>query len=118
MQTAHMHVDEIRPDRITSTSVVAPYSVNWGPGNVAQMTARRFIRSVRAIGPALAGVPVSAVGAQPEEIAMRAQRIATALAEGMRVPPGTDPRVLRAAQLILKGEPFVIKSAGRAVRVV
>jgi hypothetical protein len=110
MQTMqHIHVaTSARPDRVIKTGVIQPYPIEAHPVRVARMTIKAFTQSVRPEG------AIVRSEMQPEEIAMHAKRIADAMAQGVRMPPSTDQRLLMAAQYILQGKPFVIKSAGRA----
>lgn len=50
---------------------------------------------------------------QPAEVAMMVNRIATAMAAGKTFRKTVDSRLIRAAQYMIEGKPFVIKSAGR-----
>jgi hypothetical protein len=80
-----------------------------GPERVAQATLETFKRMLMPdLQPAIRQEP------QPEAIARAAKRMADAMAAGMRPPTFTDRRLLRAAQMINQGQPFVIKSAGRS----
>jgi len=107
----HIHVLEIRPDAVTRSSVVSPYAARYGPDNVARMVLHDFTRAVRHVGPSVS------TDMAPEEVAMRAKRIADALRRGERMPVDTAPQLLQAARLIMEGRPFRIRSAGRAALV-
>jgi hypothetical protein len=105
----HYHVISAAPHVITGTGTVRPYPVMEGPPKVAHALLDAFKRAlIPALSPAVMQEP------QPEEIARMAKRYADAMAAGMRPPAGTDERLLRAAHMINQGQPFVIKSAGRA----
>jgi hypothetical protein len=111
----HVHVaTSARPDRVLATGVWNPYPVQSYPPEIALQTVAAFTRDVRDPGPEL-GAPGGRVEMQPEEVAMAAQRIAVAAASGKRFPRSLDPRLQQAANLILEGKAFVIRSAGRSV---
>lgn len=108
-----MHVMDIRPDVITRTGVIQPYSVREiPPMAVARNSVAAFETTGRRAGPA---VRYDDIG--PEEFAARAKRVANATAAGARMPKGTDPKLIQAARYIREGKPFAIKSAGRTARV-
>lgn len=99
----------IRPDVITRTGVVQPYSIiNATPNQVATRTATEVTNAFQ-----------GALGAdlQPEEFVRRAKLVATALAAGKRMPPGTDPKLLEAARCIIEGRPFQVNAQGRTAEV-
>jgi hypothetical protein len=114
----HVHVaTSARPDRVMATGVINPYPVNAYPPEVAVQTVERFTRDVRPAGPMLGDSRGGRRELQPEEFAMAAQRIAVAAASGKVFPRSLDPRLRQAANLIIEGKPFVIRSAGRAAYV-
>ena len=94
-----------------ATGVIQPYPLYSNPAAIVQKTIESFVGAVRPMGP----VVVSEMA--PEEIAMAAHRVATAVAQGVAIPRYTDQVVVRAAKMILEGKPFVIKSAGRAAMI-
>lgn len=96
----------IRPDVITRTGVVQPYGiVNATPNQVAT-------QSAAAVTSAFADADL-----QPEEFVRRAKLVASALASGKRMPPGTDPNLLAAARCIIEGRPFQVNAQGRTANV-
>lgn len=104
----HAHAAWLPQVAYTSGSIL-PYPAMSGPERVAQATLETFKRMLMPdLQPAIRQEP------QPEAIARAAKRMADAMAAGMRPPSFTDRRLLRAAQMINQGQPFVIKSAGRA----
>jgi hypothetical protein len=103
---------DIRPDVITRTGVIQPYSVrDIPPMDVARHSVQAFESTARPPGPRVSSE------IQPEEFAARAKRVATALAAGKRMPVGSDPKLMAAARLLMEGKPFTIKSAGRTAYV-
>jgi hypothetical protein len=100
-----------------ATGVWQPYPVRSYPPEIALQTINSFTRDVRPNAPGLAGAPGGRIEMQPEEVVMAAQRVAVAAASGKRFPRTLDPRLQEAANLILQGKPFVVRSAGRAVQV-
>jgi hypothetical protein len=106
----HVHAagSAARPDRVYATGVWQPYPVNADPATIARKTIQSFVGFVRPEGPSVSAEM------QPEEVGMAAQRIATAMAAGKRFPRSLDPRLAKAAHLILSGKSFIIRSAGRA----
>lgn len=111
----HVHVaTSARPDRVMATGVVNPYPVSSYPPEVALQTVESFTRDVRPNNATLEGAPGGRNLMQPEEIAMLAQRVAVASANGYKFPRSLDPRVAEAANYLLAGKSFVIRSAGRA----
>lgn len=100
-----------------ATGVWNPYPVQADPPEVAVQTIESFTRFVRPDNPGLSGAPGGRTEMQPEEVAMAAQRIAVAAASGKKFPRSLDPRLRQAANYILEGQPFVIRSAGRAALV-
>jgi hypothetical protein len=110
----HIHTaTSARPDRVLSTGVWQPYPLGANPIAVAQQTVHSFLRFVRPEGPQVAN-QMNGAAMQPEEIAMLAQRVATAAAQGVKFRRSLDSRIVKAANLILAGKSFVIRSAGRA----
>jgi len=105
----HYHVVSSAPHVVTGTGTIRPYPVMAGPPKVAHALLSAFRKALMpALSPAVRQEP------QPEEIARMAKRYADAMAAGMRPPAGTDERLLQAAHMINQGQPFMIKSAGRA----
>lgn len=105
----HFHVSDIRPDAIISTGVIQPFPIQrQDPDQVARATVKSFTQEFRPSG------PQTRPEMQPEEIAKTAERVATAMRAGRRMPAGTDARLMQAAKYIMEGKPFVIRSAGRA----
>ena len=129
-----------RPDRVIKTGVVQPFPLNLRPATTARQTIAEFVNpgvglqanlvgmgAQQQIRPSLAAkqtiasfvAPVRPLGPvvsnepQPEEIAMMAERIAAAMANGKTFRRTVDPRLIKAAQLLIEGKSFVIKSAGR-----
>ena len=100
-----------------ATGVWNPYPVRSYPPEVAVQTVESFTRDVRPSGPELGAAAGGRIEMQPEEFAMAAQRIAVAAASGKVFPRSLDPRLRQAANLIIAGKPFVIRSAGRAAYV-
>ena len=108
----HVHVaTSVRPDRVISTGVIQPYPVGVRPSLLALQVVRSFAHEGRP-----EPSPVTP-GMQPEEIATHARRVAAAMSAGTRLPPNTNRLLMTAAQMILAGRPFVIRSAGRAALV-
>jgi len=111
----HLHVaTSARPDRVMATGVVQPYPVASYPPEVALQTVESFTGDVRQGNGELGSAPGGRNLMQPEEIAMLAQRVAVAAANGYKFPRSIDPRVVQAANYLLEGKPFVIRAAGRA----
>lgn len=100
-----------------ATGVINPYPVASYPPEVAVQTIESFTRDVRPNNPELGAAPGGRVSLQPEEFALAAQRIAVAAAAGYKFPRSLDPRLRQAADYLLAGKPFVIRSAGRAALV-
>lgn len=100
-----------------ATGVWQPYPVASYPPEVAVQTIHAFTSDVRPDGPELGSAPGGRSEMQPEEVAMAAQRIAVAAASGKVFPRSLDPRLRQAANYIIEGRPFVIRSAGRAAYV-
>lgn len=108
----HVHMMDIRPDVIIKTGVIQPFAIREiPPAAVARAAIRAFSAVPRAPGPSVRAEM------QPEEFAARAKRVAVAMASGKRVGKGADPKLVKAARMIMEGKPFVIKSAGRVARV-
>lgn len=106
-----MHVMDIRPDVITRTGVIQPYSIaEIPPIAVARHSVAAFETVARGPGPQVRPEM------QPEEFAALAKVVAQAMAAGKRVK-GTSPRLIQAARMMMEGRPFSIKSAGRIARV-
>ena len=105
----HYHVVSSAPHVVTGTGTIRPYPVMHGPPKVAHALLDAFKKAlIPALNPAVRQEP------QPEDIARMAKCYADAMAAGMRPPAGTDEWLLRAAHMINQGQPFIIKSAGRA----
>lgn len=108
----HVHGMNIRPDVITRTGVIQPYSLQEIPPlAVARNAVRAFETVARSPGPQVR------TEMQPEEFAARARRIAEAMSAGKRVPRGTSSKLIHAARLIIDGKPFAVRSAGRVANV-
>jgi hypothetical protein len=105
----HVHTaTSARPDRVIATGVWQPYPLEANPIAVSRQTVHSFLRWIRPENAQVSGQM------QPEEVAMAAQRVATAAAQGTKFRRSLDPRIAKAANLILRGQSFVIRSAGRA----
>lgn len=111
----HIHVGLVRPDAIYRSGTIQPYPIQDGPAAVALATIQSF-NVVRASGPlvANAGFGEHRYEMAPEEIAMAANRLASAMAQGYMPEGLIDQKIVYAAKLIMSGQPFVIRSAGRA----
>lgn len=114
----HIHIADVRPDGVYRTGVIQPYPIQEGPDVVAAKTIESF-NIVRPGGPYVAqgtGFGQSASGYEmaPEEIAMAANRLAAAMAQGYMPQGLIDEKLVYAAKLIMSGQPFVVRSAGRA----
>src|SRR5689334_7938865 len=107
----HVHFANIRPDAVYKTSVVAPYPIQSGPLNIARKGIVAFTKWIRP-----RGIEVKSE-MTPEEVGIRAKRLADAMSAGIEPPVGTDMRLIEAARFIMEGKPFVIRSAGRAAMV-
>jgi hypothetical protein len=105
----HVHYENVRPDRVYKTSVIAPYPVNAGPARIAQGILRNFTRFIRGEGPQVQSQM------EPEEVARAAVRIATAKRAGKTFSGVLDPRLMAAADLINAGVPFTITVNGRSI---
>lgn len=121
----------VRPDRVIATGVIQPFPIRVeGPDANAAAVMQSF-NVVRPGAPTPTGfadcctdcveppvVPAVKVQGgyepQPEEVAMAANRLAHAMQQGLRPEGVVDPKLMYAARLIMAGQPFVIKSAGRA----
>jgi hypothetical protein len=109
LQATHVHTDSIRPDVITRSGTIQPFPFrSVGPVAVARAVTPGFVNSVGSPNPSVDSGPA------PEMIARTAEVVASAMARGIRPPPGLDPRILKSAEYIRQGKPFVIRSAGRA----
>lgn len=109
MSVMHVHVEDVRPDRVTKTGVIAPYPIEAGPANIAQRVIRNFTRFIRGEGPQVQS------DMEPEEVARAAVRIATAKRQGKTFSGVVDSRLMAAADLINAGVPFTITCNGRSV---
>lgn len=107
----HVHVEDIRPDRVYATGVIQPYPVGMDPAEIARKTIDGFVRFIRPAGPAVQAEM------QPEEVAAAAKRLADALRQGKVTRGYVDDRLRRAAQYIIEGRTFQIRAAGRMVLV-
>jgi hypothetical protein len=97
------------PQVAYAAGAILPYPAMVGPERVAQATLETYKRMLMPdLQPAIRQEP------QPEAVARAAKRMADAMAAGMRPPSFTDRRLLRAAEMINRGQPFIIRSAGRA----
>lgn len=108
----HIHIGTIRPDGVYRTGVIQPFPIDAGPAEVAAKTIQSF-NIVRSGAPAITGGFGDAEMA-PEEIAMAANRLAAAMAQGYMPEGVIDEKLVYAAKLIMSGTPFVVRSAGRA----
>jgi len=115
----HLHVGLVRPDAIIRTGVIQPFPIESGPGDVAAATIESFeamtpgmAKSTGFAGRGFAGRDGNDL--LPEEVAMMANRLATAMAQGYHTSGVIDRRLVEAANMIRAGQPFVIRSAGRA----
>lgn len=113
----HLHVGLVRPDAITRTGVIQPFPIEAGPSDVAAATIESFERLTPGMTVSSGFAGADGDDLLPEEVAMMANRLATAMAQGY-VPTGVvDHRLLQAASMIRNGQPFIIRSAGRAAMV-
>lgn len=113
----HLHVGLVRPDAITRTGVIQPFPIEQGPADVAAATIESFERLTPGMTVSSGFAGHDGDDLLPEEVAMMANRLATAMAQGY-VPEGIiDQRLLQAASMIRNGQPFIIRSAGRAALV-
>lgn len=112
----HFHISSVLPHEIYSTSAIRPYPAALGPADIAQKTAAEWWKLIMFPGQNSPG-PAVHQDLQPEEVAGLANRLADAMASGLEPPRWINRGLLQAAKKIMKGENFVIKSAGRAVEV-
>lgn len=115
VQQAHIHVDNVRPDVITRSGSIMPFPMQDGPDAVAEATIRSFYQTVMPDAPRPSGY--SGYEPQPEEVAMMANRLATAMGQGLMPEGVVDQKLIAAARMIMSGQPFIIRSAGRAALV-
>jgi hypothetical protein len=129
-----MHLSYLpRPDRVTATGVIAPYPIRqYDPVYLARKTIWPFIQGIRPVGPVWKPQP------QPEEIVAAAMKVANTMGLGqnvqtpvkvqvgrqkVKIRPGKAPRsqmeakIQQCAYQIMRGKPFMVKSAGRCKRV-
>ncbi len=126
-----------RPDRVTSTGVIAPYPIRqYDPVYLARKTIWPFIQGIRPVGPVW--TPKQHAEAAPEQIVAAAIQVANKMGLGqnvhapvkvnvgrrkVKIRPAAAPRskteaqIQRAAAMIMRGKPFVVTSAGRTMKV-
>jgi hypothetical protein len=105
----HVHVENVRPDRVYKTGVIAAYPINEGPGRIASRVLANFTRFIRGQGPQVQSEM------EPGEIARAAVRIASAKRQGKTFSGVVDPRLMAAADLINAGVPFTITVNGKSL---
>ena len=121
----HFHVTgSVRPDAIIRSGTIEPFPMAAGPDAVAAATMQSFYRGIIPDSPVPSGFAGRRFGddgghidPQPEEVAMMANRLATAMSQGLRPTGVIDQRLIQAAMMIMNGQPFIIRSAGRAALV-
>lgn len=120
----HFHVTgSVRPDAIVRSGTIMPFPMSAGPDAVAAATIQSFYRGIIPDSPVPSGfagrgfADGGSIDPQPEEVAMMANRLATAMSQGLRTEGVVDARLIQAAQMIMNGQPFIIRSAGRAALV-
>jgi hypothetical protein len=105
-----VNVQNIRPDRVYATGVIAPYPLRQdSPIEIAMDVLWPFIHVVRPTEPTAGYSP------SPMTVAKDANDLARAIQQGIRPAPGTDNDLLCMAMKLLKGESFAICSGGRTV---
>jgi hypothetical protein len=119
MFVQHFHVTgSVRPDAIVRSGTIMPFPMEAGPDAVAAATIQSFYRGIIPDSPKPSGFAGGGrIDPQPEEVAMMANRLATAMSQGLRTEGVVDQRLIMAARMIMNGQPFVIRSAGRAALV-
>ncbi len=119
MFVQHYHVTgSIRPDAIVRSGVIEPFPMQAGPDAVAAATIQSFYRGIIPDSPVPSGfADGGSIDPQPEEVAMMANRLATAMSQGLRPTGVIDERLVQAAMMIMNGQPFIVRSAGRAALV-
>lgn len=106
-----MHAMDIRPDVIIKTGVIQPYSItDIPPTAVARHVVAAFSNVAGGQGPQVR----PEMG--PEEFAARAKVVAVAMAAGKRFR-NTDPKLIKAARMMMEGRPFTVAASGRVARV-
>jgi hypothetical protein len=110
----HMHAQSIRPDRIIKTGVIEPYpaSGEFNPVDIA----RRILEPFATLVPSTVGPQVSS-DPSPEEIVEQARNYASAVDQGINLPPWLSQQALTAIRLIRERKPFVVTAQGRTLLV-
>lgn len=108
MDVQHIDINTVRPDAIIRSGVIQPFPMETGPYVVADRAASSFAPG------GLSGFGESGYEPLPEEVAMMAKRLATAMGQGLMPVGVVDQNLMKAARLIMAGQEFTITSAGRS----
>jgi hypothetical protein len=117
----HIDINTVRPDAIVRSGTIQPFPMEVGPYAVADVAMQSFAPDglhgavvTPGRGQTAAYDPYEP---QPEEVAMMIKRLAVAMSQGLMPTGVVDPALMQGARLMMAGQEFTIRSAGRVALV-